>query len=319
MQATARRYCPWIMFGAVVALSFSASRIQAQELTVADASVTESAAGIVTATFVVSLSAPAGVGGVSFDIATANDTAIGGADYVVNSQTAATIAQGGSSVDFNVIVNDDLVFEGLQRYFINISNVAGATLVDAQAIGTILDNEPIPAAAFATSSTRVAEGAAGSNAAVLITVNLSGVAEVPLSFEFATADVTAVAGSDYVSTSGTLAFAPGESQKTISVGLIGDNAVEDDESLTLDLLIPRGGDTHSLNILNDDTAGLIANAIPTLGEWGCILLLILIACTSAATLLRRHGMGSHQHRPHTAAEAASSANFTRLSEPPTRP
>ncbi len=319
MRAMVRRFCPWILSGVVLALTFSASPTQAQELTVADASVTESAAGIVTATFVVSLSAPAGVGGVSFDIATANDTAIGGADYVVNSQTAAAIAQGSSTADFTVIVNDDVVFEGLQRYFVNISNVVGATVVDAQATGTILDNEPVPAPAFATASTSIAEGAAGSNAVVLVTVDLSGTSEVPLSFEFATADVTAAAGSDYVSSSGTLAFAPGESQKSITINLIGDNAVEDDESLTLDLLIPRGGDTHSLNILNDDTAGIVANAIPTVSEWGCILLLILIACTSATTLLRRHGTGSHHHRLHTAAEAASSANFTRLSEPPTRP
>lgn len=316
MRARVRRFCPWIVFGVVVALTFGVSPTQAQELTIADASITESAAGNVTTTFVVSLSAPAGVGGVTFDIATANDTAIGGFDYIVNSQTAAVIAQGSSTADFTVIVNDDVVFEGLQRYFVNISNVVGATVVDAQAIGTILDNEPIPTPAFATASTGIAEGAAGSNAMVLVTVNLSGISEVPLSFEFATADATAIAGFDYVSSSGTLAFAPGESQKTIAVSLIGDNADEADESLTLDLLIPRGGDTHLLNILNDDTAGVVANAIPALSEWGCILLLMLIGCASAGKLLGRHATGCPHHRLHAATLAASS---TMHMEPPTRP
>ena len=240
MRAITRRYCPWMVFGVATALTFSATLAQAQELTVADASVTESDAG-------------------------------------------------------NVI----------------------ATLVDALGIGTILDNEPTPLPAFATASTSIAEGAAGRNPVALVTVDLSGVSEVPLSYKFATADVAAVAASDYVSGSGTLAFAPGESQKNITVSLIGDNAVEDDESLALNLLIPRGGVTHSLNIINDDTAGVVANAVPTPSELGLLLLLTLIGCVSAESLLRRHRPGVAHYPLLTATDTALSASLIQHAEPST--
>ncbi|MGC6331817.1 Calx-beta domain-containing protein [Rhizorhabdus sp. FW153] len=54
-------------------------------------------------------------------------------------------------------------------------------------------------------------------------------------------DSTAVAGSDYVATSGTLIFAPGESSKSISVGTVNDNMTESGEQLTLTLSAPTGG------------------------------------------------------------------------------
>ena len=46
----------------------------------------------------------------------------------------------------------------------------------------------------------------------------------PVTVNYATADGTGVAGVDYVTTFGTLTFAPGETDKTITVELLGATA-----------------------------------------------------------------------------------------------
>jgi hypothetical protein len=59
-----------------------------------------------------------------------------------------------------------------------------------------------------------------------------------LTVDFATADVTAIAGQDYMSTSGTLSFASGETSKIIQVPILEDGVTEADEFFTVALRNP---------------------------------------------------------------------------------
>ncbi len=52
---------------------------------------------------------------------------------------------------------------------------------------------------------------------------------------FKTSNGTAKSGDDYVAKSGTLTFAPGETTKTITIVVKGDNKKEADETFYLDL------------------------------------------------------------------------------------
>jgi len=54
------------------------------------------------------------------------------------------------------------------------------------------------------------------------TVTLSAPCAQPVTVAYATADGTAKQGKDYVATSGTLTFAPGQTQLTISVTVLAD-------------------------------------------------------------------------------------------------
>ncbi len=111
-------------------------------LTINDVAVTEGDVGTTTAQFTVSLSAAAGAGGVSFDIATADNTAtVADNDYVANSLTGQTIAAGSSTFTFNVTVNGDTTTEPNETFFVNITNVTGATVGDGQGIGTINNDD----------------------------------------------------------------------------------------------------------------------------------------------------------------------------------
>jgi sugar lactone lactonase YvrE len=67
------------------------------------------------------------------------------------------------------------------------------------------------------------------------TVTLDAASSGPVSVSYATADGTAAAGTDYTTTSGTLAFAPGETSKTVSVPILDDLAGEPTEAFALNL------------------------------------------------------------------------------------
>src|SRR5262249_3877809 len=80
----------------------------------------------------------------------------------------------------------------------------------------------------------------GTESEALFTVTLSPPSTAPLTVTFATADGTAVTGSDYTATSGTLTFAPGTTSKTIRVPIL-DNAIgEATETFTVNLSSPVG-------------------------------------------------------------------------------
>ncbi|MDO9042316.1 MAG: choice-of-anchor D domain-containing protein [Desulfocapsaceae bacterium] len=116
--------------------------IELPDLTINDVSHNEGNAGTTTFTFSVSLSAPAGAGGVTFDIATADNTATAPGDYTAQSLTGQTIPAGSSTYSFSVLVNGDTTFEANETFFVNVTNVTGAVVVDGQGQGAIVNDEP---------------------------------------------------------------------------------------------------------------------------------------------------------------------------------
>ena len=72
--------------------------------------------------------------------------------------------------------------------------------------------------------------------------------------DWATADGTAIAGTDYAAASGTLTFGPGETTKTVSVAVLDDTGPESDETFTLQLSRALGA-----TIVDATAAGTIAN------------------------------------------------------------
>lgn len=116
-------------------------------LTVADASAVEGNSGPGHVTFVVRLSAPAPAGGVTFDIATEDDTATAASgDYEPRALTGQTISEGSDLYAFDVTINGDTAIEPHETFFVRLGNVAGATVADGTAIGTIQNDDTAPPA-----------------------------------------------------------------------------------------------------------------------------------------------------------------------------
>ncbi|HVW34079.1 MAG TPA: Calx-beta domain-containing protein [Acidimicrobiia bacterium] len=91
-------------------------------------------------------------------------------------------------------------------------------------------------------------------------VTLAVPSNLPASVNWSTSDGTAVAGQDYRAASGTITFAPGETQKIITVNVIGDFDREPDEWFNVNLSAPvnaqlGGSVTSRGTILNDDPKG----------------------------------------------------------------
>lgn len=130
-------------------------------------------------------------------------------------------------------------------------------LLNGNTLGSTPTPPPIPSLSIGDVS--VTEGNSGTKAAVF-TVGLSAAATSAVTVKFATADGTALAGSDYTVASGTLTFTAGQTSKTVTVLVNGDAAVESDEAFSLNLSSPSGAtlakNAGAGTIQNDDDAPL---------------------------------------------------------------
>ncbi len=143
---------------------------------------------------------PAPTGGVTFDLATQDNTATtANSDYVARSLTAQTIPAGQQTYILSVVVNGDTAIENDETFFVNVTNVSGATLLDGQGVATI-QNDDLPT--LSIDDVTLSEGNSGTKL-FTFTVSLSAAAPSGgVTFAIATQDDTAtVADSDYVSRS----------------------------------------------------------------------------------------------------------------------
>ena len=100
---------------------------------------------------------------------------------------------------------------------------------------------------------------------VTITVNRIGETSTAASVDYFTADITANARQDYITTLGTLDFAVGETSKTFVVLINEDSYVEGDETFSVNLTNPTGtslgGPSTAIVTIVDDANEPATNAI----------------------------------------------------------
>lgn len=236
-------------------------------LSIADTSVVEGNSGSKMANFTVSLAQPSVVP-VTFDVATTDGTAAAGSDYTATSLTGATIPPGSTSTQVSVPINGDTAIEGNETFKLVISNVAGAAVTDGTAVGTIRNDDT----KLSIADVSVIEGNSGSKLATF-TVKLSNTSARAVTFNVATANKTAAAGTDYVATSLTgQSIAAGATSKTFTVSILGDRAVEANETLLVNVSQVVGAvvsDGQAVGtIRNDDAILSIADVSTTEGNSG---------------------------------------------------
>ncbi len=190
---------------------------------------------------------------VTVDYATSDETATAGSDYTTASGTL-TFAPGQTVQTFEVPILDDAIDEADETVLLTLSDAGDAMLGSPNpAMLTILDDDG-PEVAFNAASYSVNEGVG--NAVITVTLSYTSVQTIPV--VYTTSDGLATVGNDYVATSGTLTFAPGEQSLTISVPIIDDDTLlEADEALTLTLSNPAHATlgtpmTATLTIVDND-------------------------------------------------------------------
>jgi Calx-beta domain/FG-GAP-like repeat len=192
--------------------------------------VTEGNAGTTNAVFAVTLSA-ASTQIVTVNFATGNGTATAGTDYVATSGTV-TFSPGETTKTIVVAINGDTLNETDETFFVNLSNPVNATIANGQGLGTIINDDMLPS--ISINNVSVAEGNSGTTNATF-TVTLSAASGQVVTVSYSTANGTAIAGSDYIATSGNLTFNPGESANTFTVLINGDTIVEPNVSFFVNL------------------------------------------------------------------------------------
>ncbi len=223
-------------------------------LTLVGASVLEGDAGTKNLVFTASLSAASGLT-TTVNFSSADGTALAGSDYNALTPGTLTFAPGETEKTITVEVLGDRVFEPDETFSVTLSDPTNVTLANDQAIGTIVNDEDLPALTIGDVS--VIEGASGTSTAANFIVTLSLASSEPITVAFATVDGTALAGSDYTAlTGGMLTFAPGETEKTITIDVLGDGVFELGESFAVNLSNPGGATigtgTGTATIVNDE-------------------------------------------------------------------
>jgi len=196
-------------------------------------------------------------GAASVNYATANGTATAGSDYTATSGILS-FADGDSQKSFNIPITNDAVYEGNETFTVSLSGPTNGTSIgnpSTQTI-TIFDNEQPPTISISDAS--LLEGNSGTSN-MMFTVTLTGATTVQASVPYQTFSNSAQPGVDYQSVSGTLTFAVGETQKTISVPIVGDTIPEPDDTFYMELFSPANALLSRSfaygTILNDDTGG----------------------------------------------------------------
>ncbi|MDC8015659.1 Calx-beta domain-containing protein [Tahibacter soli] len=223
-------------------------------LSISNATVTEGDSGTASATFTITSTLPAPAGGITVDVASADDTATTADGDYSPIALNATILPGMTTTSVAVQVNGDTKIESNETFFVNLTNAVGATIDDAQGVGTITNDDVAPDLAIGDAS--VVEGNSGT-AMLTFPITLSGPAPAGgIDFAFSTADGTAtIADGDYAGATNALSSIPeGATSASVRIAVNGDTTYEPDETLTVTL-----SNVTQANVTDGTATGTITN------------------------------------------------------------
>ena len=205
---------------------------------------------------------------ITFDWTTSDDSgdnaATAGTDYTATTRDDVEIPANAPSIMIEVPIIGDDIAELDETFTVTLSDESGASLLVASAKGTIINDD---GSELSVASIAMDEGDDGDRNKLLFTVTAEPAADRQFTVDWATSievgEDEAIADTDFVSASGDLTFAVGDSMKTFEVVITGDDTPEFDETFTVTLSNPGlGSYTSTTNgsakgtITNDDGSGL---------------------------------------------------------------
>lgn len=219
------------------------------KISINDLDILEGDSGGATASFILTLSAPTSQP-VTVFVTAQSGTALVNDDFH-GFPTNITFPPGSTSQTFGVSVVQDRVFEDDETFTVSLSNPTNATIERSQALGTIRNDDPFPS--IAIGNLTLSEPPTGT-IQFNFSVTASNPSSKPITVQFATADGTAHAGSDYVQAAGTLTLSPLTTSETISVTINGDLIEETSKTFFVNLSNPTGA-----TLVNSQALGTILN------------------------------------------------------------
>ena len=176
----------------------------------------------VAAVFTVGLTA-ASAQQVTVSFATQNGTATAGSDYTARSGQVVFPA-GATSRTVAVVILSDTLNEADETFSLMLPAASNAVVLDSQGVGTILNDDPLPAVAITDVTVRESLGVAE------FSLSLSAASGRDVTVDFATADGSAIAPDDYEAGAGTVTFPAGAISRVLTVPVVPDGIAEPDEN-----------------------------------------------------------------------------------------
>lgn len=233
------------------------------KVSISDVITTEGDSNTTDGIFTVSLSAPS-TQPVSVSYYTTGQSATSGVDYQAVSGRI-NFAPGVTTQTINVPVNGDTQVESDETFNVSLANPLNATISDGVGVATITNDDSPPPTLSINDLTINEESLAVASA--VFTVRLSAASNQLVTVNYATADGTATAGSDYTAHNGGLFFAPGETIKRMFVQITRDTLDEPDETFFVFLSNPTNA-----TISDGQGIGTILDNDPDPGTTGEILI-----------------------------------------------
>ena len=240
----------------ILSLPSPAAAAPTPSVTISDVTVTEGTGAPVTASFTIQVAPPPRLCcPLQVSWATAPGSASAPGDFTSSSGTVSLTKSATSRV-IGVPIVGDTTDELNETFVVNLTGLVGSPgqIGDSQAVGTIVDNDPLPT--LSVNDVSVTEGNAGTTTATF-TVSLSAASGNAVTFDWASAPGTAAAGTDYVSATGSRTIAAGATSATIAVTVNGDAVDENNESFTVGLSNPANAtisDGSGTGTITDDDA-----------------------------------------------------------------
>ncbi|RLT42246.1 MAG: hypothetical protein DWI61_01560 [Chloroflexi bacterium] len=211
-------------------------------------------------------------------------TATAGADFTAGAGTVQW--QAGESGTKYILVQllADSTAEPEEVLYVSLADATNATISRSRAALNITDSSSTTVGALAAGS--VSEGAGTAT----VSVTWTGYSTATVTATYTTADGSALAGSDYTATSGTLTWSGGETgTKTFAVPIIDDTDDEPDQQFTVSLssvvssVVTRS--TAAMTIVDNDVTPTLAVAAASVLEGaGNATISVIMTGTSTATV-----------------------------------
>jgi chitinase len=161
-----------------------------------------------------------------------------GTHYVIGNAGWNSSVPAGGSVSFGFIASPGHTTATPSNYLLNGTPLGGPAL-PSLSIGDVTINQGTTAGS------------------ATFTVSLSGASATPVTLVYATADGTALAGTDYQAVRGTLTFDPGQTEQNVTVPIDPATQAEPDQTFTVTLSSPSGA-----TIARTQAVGTIKDTIP---------------------------------------------------------
>ena len=191
-------------------------------------------------------------------------TRIGTGNFTATSGTI-TFAAGASTATLTIDPTADTVVESNETVALTLATGTGYTIGTTTAVTGTIVNDDVPVINLSANQTIVEGNSNPQN--VTYTVTLSRSDTRVITVNYATANGTATAGSDYTSRTGTLTFNSGVTSQSINIPILNDSINEANETFTLTLKSPTnanlGTRTSVTTTISDTLTASVTTTLPT--------------------------------------------------------